>query len=80
MVTSPPVTAPRPMKLADLDVLRRDVVLAAAEPLDAADAEHVGADALDARAEADQKRQRSWTCGSQAALPITVSPSRGRRP
>jgi hypothetical protein len=21
-----------------------------------------------------RKRQRSWTCGSQAALPITVSP------
>ena len=68
-------TAARPMKLADLDVLGRDPPLAAAEPLDALDAEHVRLDPLDAARRArPRKRQRSWTCGSQAALPITVSP------
>ena len=44
---SPPVTAARPMKLADLDVLGADPPLAAAEALDAVDAQDVRADALD---------------------------------
>ena len=55
IVTSPPVTAARPMKLADLDVLGADPVLAAAEPVDALDAQHVRADPLDLRAERDEE-------------------------
>ena len=43
------------MKLADLDVLGADPVLAAAQPLDAGDAEDVRADALDPRAERDEE-------------------------
>ena len=43
----------------DLDVLRRDPVLAAAEPIDAVDPRHVRLDPLDLRAERDEDRQRS---------------------
>ena len=52
MRSSPPVTPASAMKLADLDVVGRDGVLAAPEPVDAADLHDVGADALDRRAHA----------------------------
>ena len=55
ITTSPPVTAARPAKLADLDVIRADAVGAAAEPLDTLDVEDVRADPLDRRAETDEE-------------------------
>ena len=58
-----------------LDVLRADPVPAAAEPPDAADRGARSTRSRRSRAPSEtRKRQRSWTCGSQAALPITVSP------
>ncbi len=67
------------MKLADLDVLRADPVPAAGEALDALDVQHVRADPLICAPSETRKRQRSWTCGSQAAFEIIVSPGRERR-
>ena len=71
---SPPVIAARPMKLADLDVVGADAPLAArsgSTPLMRSTFDSMPS--ICAPSET-RKRQRSCTCGSQAALPITVSP------
>ena len=58
----------------DLDVVGADAVVAARQPLDAVDVQHVRADALDARAHLTSIRHRSCTCGSQAVLIRQVRP------
>ena len=60
---------------ADLDVLGRDRPLAAARATRRRGCGGRSTRCPRSRAPSEtRKRQRSWTCGSQAALPITVSP------
>ena len=75
IVRSPPVDRGEADEAADLDVLRRD----RHEPPPSCSTPWMRSTfdsipSISAPSET-RKRQRSWTCGSQAALPITVSPS-----
>ena len=75
IVRSPPVTAARPMKLPTSmwsGAIRHSPPPRPRRPRCAARSSRCPRSRAPS---STRKRQRSWTCGSQAALPITVSPS-----
>ena len=76
IVRSPPVTAARPMKLPTSMCSGAIAPVAAARARSTPSMRSTFDSIPSIRAPSEtRKRQRSWTCGSQAALPITVSPS-----
>ena len=74
MVSSPPVTAASAMKLPISMWSGPMRVLAAAERRHAVTIRRLVPMPSIVRAHRQQERHRSWTCGSQAALRITVAP------